>query len=250
MQAHAPDAPVIRELEVPLLPPDMPKIEATCILLASEDSRINGPMDIFKIIESCLKESKPLNWHNPICTIMVIKHLTAMSEYIKLRMTYKSKKVCKQPCLKVSLAIACQMGKGIYFAHQICHNKLYLLKHNHLPPHKEYVQHGQYSLLDNEAILRDVRIYLVAQSLGSICPQMLCLHVNDVILPALEIKAKISELTAKQWLKLKLGYECKEAKKGIYIDGHECPDVIKEREVFIAQINTYELYVTRDLQLQ
>ena len=99
-------------------------------------------------------------------------------------------------------------------------------------------------------ILRDVCIYLAAQSLGSICPQMLCLHVNDIILPALEIEAKISKSTAKRWLKLKLGYECKEAKKEIYIDGYEHPDVIKEREAFIAQINTYEPYVTHDLQLQ
>ena len=184
MRAYALGAPAIRELEVPLLPPNMPKIKAACILLALEDSGINGPMDIFKIIESCLKESKPLNWHNPICAIKVIKHLTAVLKYIKLCMTYKSKKVCKHPCLKVSLAIAHQMGKGVYFAHQIRHNELYLLKHNHLPPHKEYVRHGQYSLLDNEAILHDVHIYLVAQSLGSICLWMLCLHVNDVILPA------------------------------------------------------------------
>ena len=67
--AHALGASMIRESEVPLLPPNMPKIEAAHILLASEDSGINGPMDIFKIIESCLKESKPLNWHNPIRAI-------------------------------------------------------------------------------------------------------------------------------------------------------------------------------------
>jgi hypothetical protein len=127
------DAPAIRELEVPSLPSDRPKIEATCILLALEDSGINGPKDIFKIIESCLKKSKPLNQHNPICMIKVIKHLTAISKYIKLHATYKLKKVCKQPCLKASLAITHQMGKGIYFACQIYHNKLYLLKHNHLP---------------------------------------------------------------------------------------------------------------------
>ena len=31
---------------------------------------------------------------------------------------------------------------------------------------------------------------------------------------------KISEVTAQQWL-AKLGYELKEAKKGIYVDRHE-----------------------------
>ena len=56
---------------------------------------------------------------------------------------------------------------------------------------------------------------------------------NTVILPALEIKCTIVEYTAQHWLKFKLGYECREAKKGIYIDGHECPDVIKERKEFL-----------------
>jgi hypothetical protein len=59
----------------------------------------------------------------------------------------------------------------------------------------------------------------------------------------------ISELTARRWLKLRLRYECKEAKKGIYIDGHECPDVIKEREVFISEIGRYQRYVIYDFPL-
>jgi len=135
------------------------------------------------------------------------------------------------------------MGKGVYFARKIRYHELYLLKHHHLPPRKEYTRHGQYSLLDNEAILNDVRVYLAAQSLGTVTPRMLCHHVNHIILPALEIEATISEPTAVRWLKLRLGYECKEAKKGIYVDGHERPDVIKEREGFIDQIDTYERYV-------
>jgi hypothetical protein len=49
---------------------------------------------------------------------------------------------------------------------------------------------------------------------------------------------------------LRLGYECKEAKKGIYIDGHECPDVIKEWEAFISEIGGYQQYVTYDFPLQ
>jgi len=81
-----------------------------------------------------------------------------------------------------------------------------------------------------------------------VTPQDLHHYVNNVILPALEIQAMISELTACQWLKLKLGYECKEAKKGIYIDSHEHPDVIKEREVFIKQIDKYKLYVVYNFQ--
>jgi hypothetical protein len=55
-----------------------------------------------------------------------------------------------------------------------------------------------------------------------------------MILPTLEIQATITESTAQHWLRLKLGYECKEAKKGVYVDGHECSDVIKERNEFVT----------------
>ena len=147
--------------------------------------------------------------------------LTAVSEYVKLRMLYKSIKVCKRPCLNASITIACRMGRGIYFARQIRYNELYLLKHRHLPPRKDYTWHGQYSFLDNEAVLHDMRVYLAAQSLGTVSPRTLCQHVNQVILPAFEIEATISESTTRRWLKFRLGYECREAKKGIYIDGHE-----------------------------
>ena len=142
------------------------------------------------------------------------------------------------------------MGKGPYFACQIRHNELYLLKHHHLPPRKEYTRHGQYSFLDNETVLHNVHVYLAAQSLGTVTPRTLCHHTNKVILPALGIQATISESTARRWLKFRLGYECKEAKKGVYIDGHERPDVIKEREAFINQLDRYEQYVICDFQLR
>jgi hypothetical protein len=60
----------------------------------------------------------------------------------------------------------------------------------------------------------------------------------------LGIDSMISESTAQWWLKFKLGYQSKEAKKGIYVDGHECPDVIKERQEFIHLIfDKYEWLV-------
>ncbi len=81
-----------------------------------------------------------------------------------------------------------------------------------------------------------MHIYLTTQDLGSVNPRTLCQHINDVILPALDIKASISESTAQRWLRFKLGYECKESKKGIYIDGHKRPDVIKKRSEFVEEI--------------
>jgi hypothetical protein len=72
------------------------------------------------------------------------------------------------------MAIACQMGKGPYFAHQIRYIKLYLLKNRCLPLPKAYVQGRHHSLLNNEAVLHDVCVYLATQNLGTATPRALC----------------------------------------------------------------------------
>ena len=134
------------------------------------------------------------------------------------------------------------MGKGPYFACQIRENKKCLLHHQHLPLSKAGKQGGPASLIDNEDVLRAVQVYLATQKLGTITPFILCQHVNSVILPALELtesKTTICEQTAINWLH-KLGYQCKDVRKGIYIDGHECPDVIETRTKFLAKIAQYE----------
>jgi hypothetical protein len=92
--------------------------------------------------------------------------------------------------------------------------------------------------------LHNVCIYLATQMLGTITPLSLCKHINTVILPALKIKGTIVESTVQWWLKYRLGYECKETKKGVYIDGHEHPDVIVERITFLKQLSSYKKYVT------
>ena len=134
------------------------------------------------------------------------------------------------------------MGKGGYFACQIHENKCYLLHHGHLPPPKVYKKGGQYTLLDSQDVPQKVHVYLAVQKLGTITPKFLCKQVNKVILPTLgltEKNASICECTAINWLK-KLGYECKDVKKGIYVDGHERLDVVEYREMFLAQMGEYQ----------
>ncbi len=135
-KARATDAHAIRNSEDPSLPLDEPEIEAAHILLALEESEINESGDIMEIVQSCLKEIKPLKQHNHVRMIKMLSQLIAVSKYVKLHTLYKSSKACKQPCLKASIAIAHRMGKGVYFACQIRYNELYLLKYHHLPPVK------------------------------------------------------------------------------------------------------------------
>lgn len=67
-------------------------------------------------------------------------------------------------------------------------------------------------------------------------------QVNDTIIPSLGFDTdghKISEATACRWL-AKLGYELKEARKGVYIDGHEHDDVKAYRQEFLKQFLSNE----------
>jgi hypothetical protein len=209
------------------LPPQAPAVEAAQELFSPDEDE---PEDVTQIVQSCLKDVKK---HKTSRAIKMLSHLIAVSQYVRLRERYQKQNTCKQPCLSASMAIARRMGKGPYFARQIRHNELYLRRHRQLPPPKTFARHGHHSLLDNEAVLHSVRMYLATQALGTITPRTLCHHINDVILPALEISGKIVESTAQRWLRFKLGYQCKEAKKGMYVDGHERPDVIEERKVFL-----------------
>ena len=106
--AHAADAHAIRDSESSL-PLDDPEIEAARILFAPEDSEVEESKDITKIIQSCLDAVKDVKQHKNQRAIKMLAQLIAVSEYVKLRVRYKSCKTCKQPCLKASIAIARQM---------------------------------------------------------------------------------------------------------------------------------------------
>jgi hypothetical protein len=160
--------------------------------------------DIFKIVKACLQDVKKLK---SACSLKVVTQLTAVLEYAKLQDQYQCHNKCKRPGLSVSLAIARRMEKGrvgkkkgSYFACQIHRNEAYLLKHKCLPPTKAGAKHGQHTLLDNEAVLHGVRRYLAAQNLGTITPKLFCHHVNNTILPALDLTRKMPASVNKQQL--------------------------------------------------
>jgi hypothetical protein len=70
-------------------------------------------------------------------------------------------------------------------------------------------------------------------------------QVNGVIIPSLGLDTggqQISESTARRWL-TKLGYELKEVKKGIYIDGHEREDVVAYWNKFLKEFAENERYL-------
>ena len=85
------------------------------------------------------------------------------------------------------------------------------------------------------------------QKTGSVTPKKLQCAINDSILPNLNIypNKPVSERTAHCWL-VKLGWWCTLIWKGIYMDGHECEDVIRYRcEVFLPLMPQYEAHMTQ-----
>jgi hypothetical protein len=241
LEVETTNADLIRDSEQSALPKQGPAVQAAQDLFNAEaEEDKDHATDITKIIKSCLKDINKIKSKR---ALKMLSQIISVSEYIKLRARYRQHSSCTCPCLNASMAIARRMGKGPYYARQIRYNKLFLLKNHHLPPPRSFVKHGHHSLLDNEAVLHDVRVYLAAQSLGTISPHALCHHVNDIILPTLGIRGTIVESTAQRWLKFKLGYTSKEGKKGMYVDGHKHPDVIKERKAFLEILGGYEQYM-------
>jgi hypothetical protein len=197
--------------------------------------------DITEIIKSCLKGVKKI--YTPRAFKAFIQ-LNAVLQFVKLRERYQKHNRCKEPGLNASLAIARQLGKNQYCARQIRENERYLVQHGRLPPSKRELLHGQFTLLDNPAIVQNIRTYLAAQTLGEITPLELCCHVNSTICPALGLSgtnASISERTARNWLH-KLGYSFVETRKGLYFDGHERPDVLEARVKFLEIMQGFERY--------
>ncbi len=103
-----------RDSEQPSLPPEALAIEATQEAFALEEH--TEPLDIMNIIDTCLKDVRRDKSKKAMKSLSL---LISVIKYVKLCTHYKMCKACKQPCLKVSIAIAHQMGKGPYFARKI-----------------------------------------------------------------------------------------------------------------------------------
>ena len=103
------------------------------------------------------------------------------------------------------------------------------------------------SYLDNEDIFLACRTWLINQELGTISPNDFLNTINQEILPRLLsiIEKPIARSTAYLWLP-RLGFYCHETKKGLYVDGHERPNVIQyHQEVFLLLIKELLSYTVQ-----
>jgi len=141
------------------------------------------------------------------------------------------------------MQIARQMtdGAGTHFARQIRFLARHYQLFEQLPPQKR----GKYlnrSLLNDEQVQVAARTYLTAIPTGEVTPLRFCRMLNEHILPSLghTLKADLSERTAWRWL-VRLGWRNRLLRKGVYMDGHERPDVVEYRnKTFLRSMEKYQ----------
>jgi hypothetical protein len=96
--------------------------------------------------------------------------------------------------------------------------------------------------LHDESVHTAVQAWLTAQRIGSITPTKLQHALQDTILPALNLTLMKPpcELTACRWL-IKLGWRKTQIRKEVYMDGHECSDVVKYCDnIFLLHMEQFE----------
>ncbi|KIJ43225.1 hypothetical protein M422DRAFT_253429 [Sphaerobolus stellatus SS14] len=206
--------------------------------MIDEDDSNGTPVTVIDSINKLIAESKKFKAFTPLM------HLHAVKQFIKLRDHYKMHPKIKNPILRASAVVAQSIGKGPYFARKIRQLHKYIQEFRTLPPVNSGKHHAHPSLLNNESINTAVRRYLTVIADGEITPLCLMKQVNEVIIPGLGLDLggqKISERCARRWL-FKLGYELCEAKKGMYVDGHEHPDVVEYRKEMLDAFVPLERY--------
>ncbi|KAJ3538746.1 hypothetical protein NMY22_g5037 [Coprinellus aureogranulatus] len=164
--------------------------------------------------------------------------LEAVKHYLELKAKYRRMPAIRNPCTRASLCVAKAVGKGAAFARKVRELALYIDRFHTLPPSNAGKHHAHPSLLNDERVFHAVRRFLAATAAGEITPHKLAKQVNEVIIPNIGLNLngqKISERGAIRWL-VKLGYSLKEAKKGVFIDGHERHDVVENRDELLKEV--------------
>ena len=84
--------------------------------------------------------------------------------------------------------------------------------------------------------------WLTVQKISTVTPTLFAHGPNESILPSLNVvlQKALCECTAHQWL-VKLCWTQQTLHKGMYMDGHECPDVVQyQKEVFLPKMAAFE----------
>jgi len=97
------------------------------------------------------------------------------------------------------------------------------------------------SLLADEVFRAMCKKYLTSVKKGEVTVNDFLHHVNNVLLPEYDGTGRTIRrwATACQWLRI-LGWSRHNSKRGVYVDGHERPDVVEYRKKYLEQMQVYE----------
>jgi len=161
-----------------------------------------------------------------------VLNLQALQQFFRRCLTGVSK-------MKAALDTAIGLGKGVHFSRRIIVWSCQWENNEEITLSRRGKHTKTRNLLNENDNYSDIRTWILENHKYTITPQVLQRHINNVFLPATGIPFSISESTAGRWLRA-LGWIYSPAKKGLYFDGHERPDVIAYRVVFLAQMEEFE----------
>jgi hypothetical protein len=145
------------------------------------------------------------------------------------------------------IALQWHSGEGAHFARQIRKLARHYQIFEQLPQEKRGGARSGRTLLLDERIRNAALEWLTALPAGQVTPLHFQKALNAVILPSqsISLKRPLSERTARRWL-LRLGWRLKTLRKGVYMDGHERPDVVEYRtKIFLPAMEKYERRMAR-----
>ncbi|KZT03152.1 uncharacterized protein LAESUDRAFT_738373 [Laetiporus sulphureus 93-53] len=230
--------------------PKAPAVVSPTVFLdpTADEEDVPEDVPIMEIVKMLVNEVKKSGSYTSLT------HLCAIKQYIELYHKYKAATRVKNPSTRASIAVARAVSKGPYFARKIRSLYCYIKRFHTLPPITAGKHHAHPTLLNNERMAQAVRHYLTVLADGEITPYLLMKQVNTVIIPALGLDLggkTISESSARRWL-VKLEYELKETKKGLYGDGHKREDVLAYRQKYLDSLQETErlrwTYTDQDLE--
>jgi hypothetical protein len=134
-------------------------------------------------------------------------------------------------------------GKGVNHARMLRQWILEFVRSEKLP--QPNYSHSHWTVLDDEDISQFLQLQIMAHTKGhyltasSIVKVVASEEVQEKFSRLGITKPTISEHTARRWLQ-KLNWHYGLTQHGMYLDGHECPDVVAYREAFVGRWKQYE----------
>ena len=174
---------------------------------------------------------------------MLIKDNSLVSQvknWLQLVLQYINLRLADYKCMEASKTVAVSIGKGEYQARLIRTWTKNFVEYRSIPTSMRGKHQKIKSLLDDEDVCQMITEYL--WSVGcDVTVNKFKEYVEQELFPSvgIENKKKISNTTAREWLK-HFGWSFHTGKKDIYYDGHERPDVLAYRQEFLAEMAQLE----------